>query len=206
MTDRLSLYNGALRLLRDRKLASLTENREPRRLLDDAWNEGAVDFCLQAGQWKFAKRSGQIDYSPSVEPGFPGMQYAFDLPEDFVRTIGMWSDEAMQNPYREYRQEAGFWWGNLETMYVSYVSNDAAYGGDMSMWPMSFVKFVEAHLAVEIAGPLTEKGMESVKARDYYLREALSKDAMEDPSRRIPDGSWVRSRGGFGRSRRNGQP
>ena len=33
--DQLSLYNNALTVLGERKIASLTENREPRRVLDD---------------------------------------------------------------------------------------------------------------------------------------------------------------------------
>ena len=33
-SDRLDVYNGALRRLGSRRLASLTENREPRRVLD----------------------------------------------------------------------------------------------------------------------------------------------------------------------------
>ena len=46
-SDRLDVYNGALRRLGSRRLASLTENREPRRVLDDIWNNGAlVNYAL----------------------------------------------------------------------------------------------------------------------------------------------------------------
>ena len=57
MTDKLSIYNGALNILGERKLASETENREPRYQLDDIWDNDMVDRCLQMGQWNFAARS-----------------------------------------------------------------------------------------------------------------------------------------------------
>lgn len=204
MTDKLSLYNGALRLLKERPLASLAENREPRRMLDSAWDEGAVNAMLEAGQWKFAKRSVQIDYDTSLEPDW-GYRRVFDKPEDHIRTIGVWSDENMQCPYEDYRDEGALWYSSLDTLYVSYVSNSTDYGADMSMWPMTFVKFAQAHLATEIAGPLTEQGKDMLKLRQHWLTEALSKDAMADPTRQLPVGSWVRARSRRS-NYRSGQP
>jgi hypothetical protein len=206
MATKLSLFNGALRILKDRKLtqAEVTNNsREPARLLNGIWDNGGIRACLEAGQWKFATRTVMLDASPSVEPDF-GFQYAFDKPTDCVRIVGVWSDEMLRTPHRQYREEAGYWYGSLETMYVSYVSDDEQYGNDFSLWPQSFIKFAEAHFASEVAGPLTEEGMAIIKVRDFYLDEANSKDAMSDPSKRLPVGSWVRSRlAGYGR---DGQP
>lgn len=203
-TSKLTLYNGALRLLRERPLASLSENREPRRQLDAAWDGGAIDYCLEQGFWKFAKRTVMIDASPSIEPDF-GFQYAFDIPEDHLTTAGVWADEMMTRPHRDYREEGDYWFGTLETMFVSYISNDAEFGMDFSLWPQTFVKFVEAHLASEVAGPLTESGKEMLQYRAKLLIEAKSGDAQGDPSRRLPVGSWVRARMA-GNTRRNGQP
>ncbi len=204
MTSKLTLYNGALRLLKERPLASLAENREPRRLLDSAWDGGAIDYCLEEGLWKFAKRTVQIDASPSIDPDF-GYEFAFDIPTDHKGTAGIWSDEMLTQPFRDYREESGYWYGSLETMYVSYISNDAQYGLDLSLWPQTFVKFVEAHLASEVAGPMTEAGKEMLQLRERLLRAAKSSDAQGDPTRVIPAGSWVRARIA-GRTRRTGQP
>ena len=44
-TDRLKLYNGALTIIGERSIASLTTNEESRRLLDNQWNDGAVRYC-----------------------------------------------------------------------------------------------------------------------------------------------------------------
>lgn len=204
MTSKLTLYNGALRNLRERPLATLAENREPRRLLDQAWDTGAVMYCLEAGQWRFAKRSQQIDYDPSIEPDW-GYLRVFEKPEDFVRLTGLWCDAAMREPHEDYREESGFWYSSIDTIYVSFVSSSNDYGMDLALWPMSFVKYVEAHLALEVAGPLTEKGQEMFKLRKVYLTEALSKDSMADPTRKLPVGSWVRARS-QGRISTTGQP
>jgi hypothetical protein len=60
--SRLSIYNGALRECQERKLASLSEDREPRRVLDDVWNDGdgLLRFVLRQKQWRFARRTVEI--------------------------------------------------------------------------------------------------------------------------------------------------
>lgn len=208
-TSRLQLYNGALvNHLGQRPLASLTENQPSRRYLDTAWNNDAVKWCLEQGQWKFAMRSAQVDYSPSVEPGFPGLQYAFNLPDDHVRLAGVFQDQTMKVPYLDYRVEAGFMWGNLETMYIRYVSDDEDYGGDFSLWPQSFVELVEIHLAAKVAKPLTQddnlQDKLEAKRDKRVLLIAKSHDAMEDPTRFPATGSWVKSRFSGQRYRRAG--
>lgn len=195
MTDRLSLYNGALRLCGERRLASLSENREPRRLLDDIWGDNAVNACLEQGQWVFATRAVQLDYSPSVEPPF-GYQYAFDLPEDHIRTVALCVDEFFKQPLLEYSQEAGFIFSHLQTVYMKYVSDDIAFGLDMSLWPETFVKFVQSYLAVELA-PRLKNGSDLDKLDKAYKKartESLSRDAMESPTKFAPPGSWVQAR------------
>lgn len=206
MTDneRLSLYNGALGVLKETPLASLTEERESRRQLDRAWDEGAIRGCLEAGLWKFATRTVQADASPSMTPDF-GYQFVFNHPDDFVKTAGVWADSLMTKPHRQYRDEAGYWYGSLETMFISYVSDDDSYGLDFSQWPHNFKRYVYAYLAAEIAGPLTERGDDMEKKRDDRLKEAKSSDAMADPTKFTDAGCWSQSRGRSG-SRRDGQP
>jgi hypothetical protein len=204
---KLSLYNGALRVLRERKLASLSENREPRRLLDDAWGDGStngvVRYCLEMGQWTFATRTVEIDYSPSVTPSF-GYDYAFDQPDDLVRTIGVFCDDDCSTPLLQYADERRYWYAYHQTMYVKYVSNHASYGADLSLWPENFSKIVEARLALEIAGNLTQ-GTDKVTLADRNWKEAKKEarsfDAMNKPTAFFPEGGWSQSR--RGRSRRN---
>jgi hypothetical protein len=202
-TTRLGLYNGALRLLGERQLASLSENREPRRMLDAAWDDGAVNAALEAGQWLFACRGMQYDYSPSVEPSF-GYRRAFNKPDDFVRTMAVCQDEFFTVPLTRYSDEAGYWFADLDTLYIKYVSNDAAYGGDMSRWPQSFVKYFEAVLAAAIAMPLKQNRssfMDMQEVAKSLLVQAKSQNAMAEPAKFLPTSSWVASRGSGNRSR-----
>jgi hypothetical protein len=206
MTTKLSLYNGALRMLGERPLASLSENRTPRRELDAAWDGGAVDMCLEAGQWKFAMRSVTVDAETDIVPTF-GYQYAFEIPDDHRRLGGVFSDEAMHTALMDYREEAGFWYANQETIYIRYVSNDPNFGLDLSRWPARFVKYVESHLAFEIAQSTTGdagKVKDMISLRDKrFLPDALSNDAMQDPSRRLPPSNWSMARVGGYNGREN---
>lgn len=204
MATKLSLYNGALRLCRERKLASLSENREPRRLLDDAWGDGStvgsVRRCLELGQWTFATRTVRLDSSPSVQPDF-GYRYAFDQPADMVDVCGLWTDEHGQCPLLAYVDERHYWYADIDPIYASYVSNDAEYGADLSLWPQTFADFVEADLADQVVGSLT--GADSKYVADKLKerrKDAKSGDAMRKPTRFMPAGSWSSARGG-GRSR-----
>lgn len=205
-TSRLLTYNNALRMCGERSLASLTESREPRRLLDDAWNAGGVDSCLEQGQWNFAMRTSKIDYDTSVTPPF-GYPYAFTKPEDWIRTAGVCTDEFFRNPLLDYTDEAGYWYAQLTSIYVRYVSNDDAYGNDLGRWPSTFSAFVDAYFAFEVVHKITQDKERIALVRKELRerkRDALNKDAMNDPTRFPAPGSWVRSRRGQGFRRDGG--
>lgn len=204
MTTQLDLYNGALLELGERALASLVEDREPRRLLDQVWAAGAVNFCLAAGQWKFAIRTVVLAPDVGVEPSF-GYTHAYEQPTDYVRATGLYSDERGRSPLLAYSQESYYWFTDAEPLYVSYVSNGNTYGGDLTRWPVEFVEYVHAYLASKIANKLTQDKGEwerLYKLKKMRLTEAVASDAMEGPTRFLPAGNWTRARRGSGRSDR----
>lgn len=203
MTDKLALYNGALRYLGERALASLTEDRKPRRLLDGVWADQAVDNCLKMGFWKFALRTRKLDYDPDVTPQF-GHRYAFTLNSDsneydYLKTYMVATGEYFSpgSWLREYHREAGRIYCDLTVIYIRYVSNHPQYGGDMSEWSPEFVELVQAYLANKIAPSLqNEKDQGSTFERfKQTKREALSSDAIEGPPMKRAMGNWVRARG-----------
>jgi len=106
VTDKLTQYNEALGLLGERRLGSLTEAREPRRVLDDYW-QSSFDACMLEGLWKFAKRVVQIDASATLKPGF-GFLFAFPIPEDWVRTIIISTVQTLAPPLTDVPEEAGY--------------------------------------------------------------------------------------------------
>lgn len=192
----LLLYNASLRLLGEGSLGSLTENREPRRLLDSVFNNGWINYCLQQGYWKHALRTQAMQFDPSISPSF-GYRKAFPLPDDFLRTYALSADEYFSVPLEEFREEAGFIFCEYETIYMSYISNDPQYGLDTSLWPETFKRYVESHGAAEIAERLIQNDTKLAnifKIRKTRLSDAKSKDAMEDGVRFPPIGSWVMAR------------
>ncbi len=198
MTDKLSLYNGAAIALGDRKIISLTENRETRRALDGVWDRGGVKTCLQMGLFNFATRSLQYDYSPSVEPPF-GFKRAFNKPDDWVRTVGVCEDEFYKVPLLQYQDEAAFWFADLDTIYVRFVSSLEDFGLNFSKWPPNFTRFVELWFALQIVKRTTnsQSDKDALK-KDAQQALLLSKntDAMDEATAFLPPGTWSTSRRG----------
>lgn len=207
MADQLGLYNEALRLIGERKLLSLSENREPRRVLDDIWNDGAINYCLEQGQWAFAMRAVKIDASTTVIPAF-GYAHAFDKPNDHIRTAAVAADERFNTPLTTVLEEVGFWFSDATPIYIRYVSNDPNYGNNLLRWPQTFTRFVAAYLASQAVWTLTqstEKKQLCIQIARTYLSDARSKDAMEESTAFMPQQTWTvaRSRGFLFRDRGN---
>jgi hypothetical protein len=196
MATRLGLYNGALRHLGERRLSSLTESREPRRVLDGIWDDNFVRRVLLQGQWRFAKRTVKLDYSQSVTPEF-GYRRAFAKPTDFVRLAELCSDEFMRVPLLHYRDAGAYWVAEIDAIYVGFVSDHTNYGSDLSKWPENFTAFAEAELAT-YACPRLENSQTDLdtlkKERRRLLSQAESTDAQLEPTKFPPRGAWAQAR------------
>lgn len=195
MPSKLSVYQGACLALGERKIASLSENVAMRRRLDTAWDNEAVKECLSRGFWNFAIRSIELTYSPSITPDF-GYLYAFDKPTDCVKTLLVASDEYFRCAMTGFTDEAAYWLSDLDTIYVRYVSDDSQYGGDLSLWPPNFTRFVEHYLAERVAKSTTSSDTDvddlEKKVKRLLLR-ARSTDAMDEPTQTIPS-RWAAAR------------
>lgn len=207
MADRLSVYNGALLHLGSEPLASLSEEGTKRRKLDAAW-DSVVKWCLSQAYFNFSIRTAEISVDEDVEPLF-GYQFAFSKPEDWVRTAAMSADEYCQLPLIRYRDETGYWFSDIDPMYVQYVSDDASYGFNVGAWPETFVAFVEYALAHKTCKAVTgsSDGTDTLYKKTVRAkRDAANKDAMDDPATKfLPSGRLVASRGGAGLGSREGR-
>lgn len=195
MTSKIIEYNNALMLLEERKLASLSENREARRVLDDAW-DSVTGYCLAQGVWNFAMRAIQASALPSVDPTF-GYQFSVQKPADWVSTFLVSTSENFDPPLLQYTDEAGFWYVNSDPVYVKYVSSDAAYGGDLSLWTEPYADYVATRLAMKCCKRITGSNTlldPLMKAELKARKVAMSRDAMDEPPISPPRGTWVRSR------------
>jgi len=205
-TSRLELYNSALVICGERILTSLTEDRKSRRLLDHVWDNDGVDACLERGQWRFARRTKRFDYDTDMTTDF-GYNRAFSKPTDWVATSAVCSDEYFNAPLTDYVDEADYWFAEIDEIYVKYVSNDASFGGNLSLWPATFTDYVGAAFAAKIVLALTqddEKKQDVLAEEKRRLVLAKSNDAMVDPQQFPPSGSWVNSRSRWGSNRDRG--
>ncbi|MES2671621.1 MAG: hypothetical protein V4673_14555 [Pseudomonadota bacterium] len=200
MTDKLSMYNMALGHLMEGSLASLSEGVEKRRVLDSFWVH-VVGKCLEETFWKFAKRTVQIDASSTTEPAF-GFTQAFRVPDDWIRTDEMSASETLSPPLIDVRMEAGYWYANVTPLFLSYVSIDPLYGMNLGEWPETFVEYVGLELARKSCKRITGsksllEGPDGLNTEARRAkRNAVGNDAMNDPIKFPPTGSWVRSRRG----------
>ena len=196
MADRLQIYNDALLICGQRALATLTDNMESHYLLDQVWNNNGVKTCLEEGQWFFAMRTQMIDYDPSIAPTF-GYRRGFTKPTDWLRTCSMATDEFFRSPLLRVVDEAGFWYSDLDTIYVRFVSNAVTYGMDLNRWPQTFAEFVAAHFASKVMLKLSNdanKTNEVIKLRAQYLSKAKTASAMAEATKFPPPGSWILGR------------
>lgn len=199
---KLTIYNGALQRLGSRKLASLAENRKPRRVMDDIWGSSSniVLAALERGEWNFAIRTVEGIYSTSIEPPF-GYSRAFDKPDDFRRLVSLSADPYFRTPLTDgqYTDEAGYWFADFDAIYVRYVSDHSDYGLNDSLWTESFKEYLECKMAWEACETITNATSKRDRIeRDMMnaLRTAKSHDAMSEGVKFPPRGAWSRARHG----------
>lgn len=203
MTTRLQVYNGALRILGEPRLTSLSEDRPPRYEADAIWDDGFVTGCLEQGQWRFATRTVQMDADTSIEPDF-GYTQVFAVPDDYVRLCGISGDPYFNDTLTRYSIERGYFYADYSPIYIKYVSNHADYGSDLAAWPESFSDLAQAILAEKLSVVVTQREGTQKRVEQAMARaraNARSLDAMQDSTKFMPMGTWVRARLGS-RSRR----
>lgn len=196
MADKLQVYNGALLHLGAKTLATLTEERKSRRILDTIWAAGALRYCLEQGYWNFATRTIKIEATPSLEPDF-GYKYAFTKPLDFVQLTSMSLDEYFNVPFNNFTDEEQYWFADYDVLYVSYVSDDLSYGASLGNWTESFTRFVELYLAYRAAPQITHDNTIVRDVEDKMKRAMISaktKDAVNQGAKQTPLGQLARAR------------
>lgn len=198
MATKLNLFNNALLHLGELNLSSLTEAREPRRVLDQVYDSGFINTVLEKGYWKFAARTVKLDFDANVTPTF-GHRNVFSKPTDFVHICKVCTDEFLDFPLLHYQDEGSFFYSDLDEIFIQFVSNGSTYGGDLTTWPESFTKYAELYLAASVCTRITHSDS-MLKAIFALMKKAeviaKSKDAIKNPTQFRPSGTWVTSRSG----------
>ncbi len=190
-----SVYNKALRFLEERPIASLTEPREPVRLLNIEWTD-AVNACLYDGYWNHAIREVLATPDSTQTPQF-GYLFSYQKPADWIKTFQIADNEAFFPLLRRYSDQNNVWYAEAPQLYIKYVSSDQNFGWNLAYWPPFFTEYVACYLASLLA-PRIKQNSQKVDDIRKELKKcramALSKDAMDLPPGRIPPGTWVLSR------------
>lgn len=198
MSTQLQHYNAALLILGEIKILNLSEDRNAKNVLDDIWNNNLIDKVLVQGSWNFAIDTSMFSYETGLEPQF-GHRYVFEKPTDFVKTAAISGNSALSPPLMSYRDEAGFWYADTPSIYVSYVSNHADFGGTPENWPEPFNEYVDAYLAFKSCMAITSsksKTLDAKKLAKEMLMDARGKDAISEAPKFFPQGTFVSSRRG----------
>lgn len=196
-TSRLKIYNGALLICEERPLATLSDDVESRHALDEVWNDSGIRYCLEQAQWKFAMRAAKMTYDPAVVPDW-GYQHGVAKPTDWVTTSAVCTDEYFREPLQQYADERGYWFFDLEDIYVKFVSDGNDYGMNLANWPGTFTDYVKAYFAsrvvARLAGGDENRIARVMKIMDKNKFEAKNRDAMQGPTSYPARGSWLRAR------------
>ena len=194
-TSKLALYNKALGYLEERKLASLAENRESRRAMDDEYDDNNL-YCVSQGNWNHAIRMVELDAELTQVPNF-GPAYAFKKPSDWNHTFQVSDNESFDPLLRNFQDQNGYWFTDITPIYVKYVSNDVNYGLNLGLWTPAYVEYVSCRLAFKVC-PRLKQSMDKIKSLKAELKsvkaEAVSTDSQDNPPGKPPYGTWVMSR------------
>jgi hypothetical protein len=179
MTTELAIFNRALIAMSERSLASLTEPREPQRILSSVWSD-CVQFCLEAGVWNFALRTAALS---SAGAGSMNYSNAFNKPSDFIHLFTASLASNFEPPLvMDFVDQGTQLMANGTTLYVRYTSNDATVGGgNLSLWTQTFATYVAQVLASWTALRITGKPdvADDMERRvQIYLLRALAIDSV----------------------------
>jgi hypothetical protein len=191
---------GACLALKQRPIDSLTDDDKVRYILDAVYNS-ALAFALEQGSWNFAQRTVAVESSNDIEPSF-GFSHVFEKPDDWLNSVALSATGSFWPPLgrNEYVDEGTNIHANCDPLYLSYISSDTEYGGDLSLWTATFERYFEFELA-ERAGPhLTTMSDDDIdrleKKKLRALVNAKAKDAKNQAAQALPPGRLVVARRG----------
>jgi len=192
----LPVYNDALNILGASHLSGIDEDSPLRVRLDVARNALAIESILETTGWNWAITSRKLTQNTRLETEW-GYRFTHEKPDDMHRFDGIFSDEYMRCPVKDYQDEHRNIHCNLNEIYIKYVSKEFLY--NPATWPAYFRRLVAAKLAYDVRNTPEAEQEQIDKAnveREYMMRkdEAENVDAQQSPPQVIHTGSWVRSR------------
>ena len=197
LTDTLRfIYNDALQILDMDPIVSNNDDSLRKNRISIALDNGLVGSVLEDTSWSFGLQSDQLFADPSINPPW-GYEFVVALPADMHRLNGVYQDELMRTPIRDYIDEMDTGTGDrqifssYQIIYIEYVSKDFLTNYDQ--WPDYFKRLVAARMAVDANVPGGNK-QQAVAQYSQRRKEAFSTSAINGPPKTLAMGKWSRSR------------
>jgi hypothetical protein len=193
MATKLEIYNEALRMCGDLRLANITEDVEARYALDDAWSRSVLFVASQAN-WPHAYASAQVALSSDTSS--PGYTKSYTINNaNWLRTVMVSLDEHFAVG-AHYHQALGKLFLNTaaSNIFVRYIDRTYLADGSISTWSEMFCSAVSHRLAFEVCERLTQ---DPQKAQNIYglfvevLNLAKSQLALETSMMMISPSQWA---------------
>lgn len=144
---KLSLYNNALLLVGERKLATETDDVPSRYELDTAYSDpSAAAYCLELVKPKFALKTVKLT-SPTT-PVEHGLAYEYAFPSDYITIHSVFSDAELNDELHRYIiEDRAIACDNPTNIWLRYITDSR----DLANWTPSFANVVAAYLGKQIA-------------------------------------------------------
>lgn len=195
MATQTDIVNIALRRIGANRISSLENDSTKEAIASrDIYDEARRDL-LNVHNWNFAIKRVQLTASLTL-PVF-GWDYAYILPEDFVRLISAHpsNDDDTIVPYKLEFQASDdrVLVSNATQIYLRYVHDLQ----DPNVMSATFRDTLAWQLARELAAALSKSNAAAEQADNGY-RRALSRsksiDGVEDYPDKMAEGSWITDR------------
>lgn len=189
------IVNIALRRVGADRISNLTQDAtKEARIGRDLYDEARRDL-LSLHAWNFSIKRAQL--TASLTPPTFGWDYAYALPEDFIRVVSAHphDDDESTVPYRLEFQASDdrVLLTNSNQLYLRYVFDLE----DVNVFSASFRDVLSWRLARDFAAGLSKSTSAAELADGQYRRtlaRAKSIDGIEDFPERMADGSWLDAR------------
>lgn len=189
------VVNIALRRIGANRISNLQVDTQKEAVAArDLYDEARRDL-LNMHNWNFAIKRDQLTVSATT-PEF-GWDYAYPLPEDFVRMIGVHphdSDDAIVEYKLEFQSsDDRVLVTNSNQVYIKYVFDQE----DCNLMSAAFRDTLAWRLARDLAAALSKSTASMDKADQMYtktLSRAKSIDGVEDFPDKMAEGDWITSR------------
>lgn len=194
------IYNDALLVLGLDGITTNNDDSNRRTKLDRTLDSDLVADILEDTGWTFALTSAKSTYNSSLEPEW-GYQRVHEQPTDLHRISGLFLDEYMNSPLKDYKDEGDYFFCGYDDIFIQYVSTDWLTTPDN--WPAAFKRLIAARMAKDAVNSLQKEGAANpADVNEEYKRrrsEAMSIDAVSAPPRRLANGNWnsARFRGNY---------